>query len=162
LSPVSLTGGCPVFIMNGNGMLTLKSRSRLCTIAALLSALVGGCSESKDDESAGNQQPLAKVMNPITTSTQDSLEDPLLGTWDWGWDPVPEGQEPTYQNNITFHADGTMSEPGGQAGKWERSEKEITISWPTGATDIVTISDDGKKLDGVSKTGVPVRGKKRQ
>jgi hypothetical protein len=88
-------------------------------------------------------------------------QDVLLGAWDWGWDAVPEGQEPIYQNNITFNADGTMSEPGGQTGTWTRDDNTVVISWANGATDTVTISEDGKRLDGLSKTGAPVRGKKR-
>jgi hypothetical protein len=121
---------------------------------------------------AGCGRPATTEVSPIIPSSpiQDSSPvepttppqpDPVLGTWDWGWDAVPEGQEPIYQNNITFNADGTMSEPGGQTGKWERSDSVITISWANGATDTVTISEDGKKLDGQSKTGAPVRGKKR-
>ena len=124
-------------------MWTVKAQYCLCMIALFLSTFLAGCSNSTNEEPKMSEPEPIQIANPDT----DSQQDPILGIWNWGWDGVPEGQEPIYQNNMTFHADDTMSEPGGQTGKWNRAGKVITISWANGATDTVTMSDDGKNLD---------------
>jgi hypothetical protein len=126
-------------------------------MAGLLAVPLAGCSKSKESSAAGNQQTAVQDTNSAKPPKQDSH----LGTWDWGWGEVPPGQEPSFQNTITLNADGAVSEPGGQTGKWERAGNVVAIRWGNGTTDTVTISEDGKKLEGKNNGGMSLRGKKK-
>ena len=133
-------------------MKRVGSVNRTWVLAAVSMILFMGCSKPKDNSAPQPTTP------PATPQQQNSL----VGTWDWGWGELKAGEEPTYQNKITLNADNSaLSEIGGLAGKWERVGNVVTIRWANGATDPVTISADGKRLEGKSLTGSPVRGRKR-
>ena len=137
-------------------MRTIRSSNLIWMATAMLVALFMGCMKQKDNA------PQTSPTFPATTPASPQKENALVGTWDWGWGEVKAGTEPTYQNKITLNADhSALSEIGGLAGKWERVGDVITLRWANGATDTVTISADGKRLEGKSITGVPVRGRKR-
>jgi hypothetical protein len=143
----------PIELKPGEHVLVVKRGKEI--VKRVLLTVAGGRSPGlklKDITPPAKQEPsAAKTPEP----------DPLIGTWDWGWGEVEQGKEPIYQNRITFHADGTcVSEIGGIAGKWERSGKQITIRLANNATDVVTMSEDGRKLNGKGIDGTPVRGKK--
>jgi hypothetical protein len=136
-------------------MKSILRLNRGCYVAIAFAALLVGCSKSME-------APLP-ATNPSTSRNSADVSTPpkadsLVGKWDWGWGDVKD----EYQNKITINADGSLlSEIGGLGGKWERSGDTVTFRWANGATDTVTISADGKTLDGRSATDSPVRGRKQ-
>lgn len=90
-------------------------------------------------------------------------EDPLIGDWDWGWGEIDPGKEPIYQNDVKVYGDGTcLSKAGGLSGTWERSGNQVVINWANNAKDTLTLSQDGRSLEGKNKEGtMPVRGRKK-
>lgn len=145
------------------------SSPKLIVCAFALALLATGCNRSNDAVvEAKAEMDAAKADGKgapppcqIKSSTNLPQQESLLGTWDWGWGEVDPGQETIYQNSITLHADNSVSEPGGQTGKWERTGNVVSITWGNGTIDTVTVSEDGTKLNGQSHTGTPVRARKR-
>jgi hypothetical protein len=70
--------------------------------------------------------------------------DPIVGTWQWSWNPG-NGRGWVTSGNAVINADGTVS--GNESGSWTRSGATYIFKW-SGSTDTLTLS--GNTLSGTS------------
>jgi len=68
----------------------------------------------------------------------------IVGKWAW---------RSGLRFNVIFRADGSGTADNGLSVKWTCSKGRYTISWSNGFTDHMTLSRDGKRLDGTGRLG---------
>lgn len=102
----------------------------------------------------------ASVWTRVAGAAAASRSGSVVGTWSWAFapsgDPQPSGQ------TVTINPDGTMTSSGGASGTWTQSGNQLTLTWTQGSAagsiDDLTLSVDGRTLNGQNRHGWRVRG----
>ena len=69
----------------------------------------------------------------------------ISGKWKWF-----NGAE------VTFYSNGAVDASNGAKGNWQYTGQVYVIKWTNGWTDTVTLSTDGRRLNGKNNMGSPV------
>jgi len=107
----------------------------------------------------GNRTSFVQPVNASDTSN-DPVCRQILGEWNWSWGFAnfsPGGQVELKQNAADL--DPSMR------GTWKCADparRLFTVYWPTGFTDTLTLSQDGRGLSGQNQGGAAISGSRRQ
>jgi hypothetical protein len=87
-----------------------------------------------------------------TKESASSTSDPchVVGSWTYH---TPLG---TYE--VVFDAQGSAVSTSGQTAQWSCSAGNVTANWPTGFTDHLSVTADGKKFFGHTAMGLAISG----
>jgi len=115
---------------------------------------VASCIDNRDGNIPGAER--VRLQERMNQSSPGEQFNSIVGTWTWAF---AQSGEPQENGKITFSADGTMMWNGDNSkGKWEQNGRSITLRWDKGSVDILTLSNDGRTLDGTNKDGWRVKG----
>jgi hypothetical protein len=86
----------------------------------------------------------------------------VVGTWRWLF--APPGSALAEHGTVTFSSDHTMTWSGGSNGTWAQAGNTVTLTWTSKkpvSVDTMTLSADGRTMNGANNTGWAVRGIRR-
>jgi hypothetical protein len=114
----------------------------------------GGGTSTKDSTSPPN---IATLPARAENSSPPSRAAELVGEWDW----KEAAKEVPVQTIVTLHPNGKATETYGDEGTWNLTGGELRIEWRKGLRTEMTLSDDGKSLEGGNNLGMKVKATKR-
>lgn len=105
----------------------------------------GDNAPKKSDASTKKQKShhsIAKQQNEESGNAKGASCGKIVGRWKWG---------PGYL--VVVKRDGTAQHAGGGSGTWTCNDGHYVFVWSIGITDHISLSADGKSVDGANSFG---------
>jgi hypothetical protein len=106
--------------------------------------------ERDEQTPAQRRSPAAPKASQHPTVSKEAGCQKIVGTWAYH---TPFG---TFE--VAFKSEGTAISTSGQTASWTCSGDEVTVSWPNGITDRLSLTAGGKRFSGHTALGMSVSG----